>query len=374
MSHDRIGRGRRHRTCQGTFGVSPRIMWPGLPMTRHPILLLALVAIAGCRPERGVALEECVPGETLIVACAEGCGLGSCSGDPVLRVCDGALGTSACRASMDRSEYLEVDDTSCGGLCPRVRVTCPASGSVAITTRGYANPRCDLDTDHLGIRPPGGRAAETISCTPGAPTEIGCALGCGLGECNGNVAIRVCDGTTPIDGCVAGSPLIIDENSSSANGCDDDCPQLVVTCPASGSLTVVPRQTGGTAADFLCDWTARPAPHRSDATEVCSPGSRLIVGCAAACGIGSCAGDGSIRVCDGNTTPDACRALTSGATGIVGENARAFCSGDAPYGDCPQTEAVCPSSGAITVVSYPQYEEDEGFGCDWAVRAAGLGE
>jgi hypothetical protein len=174
-------------------------------MPRLVPLLLALSALAGCRNGGvGTAIEECVPGETVIVGCAASCGIGRCEGDPVLRICDGALGVDGCREAAD-GMFVDTDD-SCSSLCPRARVVCPASGSIAVLTRAVFSGRyvCEWEAEHRGILPPGGRAGETIACTAGAPVEVGCSLACGVGECDGNASI---DGRDPGDELVVGLRL-----------------------------------------------------------------------------------------------------------------------------------------------------------------------
>jgi hypothetical protein len=336
-------------------------------MTRlHPWLLAGLALAAGCRRGgRGDAVESCVPGETLVVACAAGCGLGSCIGDPVLRVCDGTLGTEGCRSETDSTMFVSVDDTACGGLCPRLRVTCPPSGTVAVTHRplGSGDYECNWEVDARGILPPGGRAAETVACTAGAPYVVGCSLACGLGECEGSPSLRICDGTASVDACrMPATPQLRFESTT---GCPGGCPYRVVQCPASGSMTVVPDTTGGA----LCEWDIRQVPSRPPATETCSPGQRLVVGCAQDCGNGSCEGEVAIRVCDGNVMPAACDALTG--SGWLEEGRMTTC---ASSGNCAEAVVTCPGSGAITVVPRSYWSDDQPFACDWAVRPAGVGE
>lgn len=326
-------------------------------------LALSLLLTTSCRGGgTQAALEECVPGETVIIGCAPNCGMGRCEGDPVIRICDGAIGLDGCREAA-MGMFVEVDD-SCRSLCPRTRVTCPSSGSIAVLTRGLGSDRylCEWEAEHRGILPPGGRGPETISCAAGTPIEVGCSLDCGLGECEGRVSLRVCDGTVPAPDCTTSTTL-----SGSSSGCDSSsCPQNVVTCPPSGSLTVVPRNNSS-GSEFWCEWAAMPVPDRAAATEVCSPGQRYFVGCAAGCAMGSCEGDGMIRVCDGNVMPAACRAITD-STMTLGQTGSSSCDGG-----CPRLMVTCPASGAITVVPFPS-SEDGGFGCDWTMRPAGLGE
>lgn len=104
------------RPCTGTFsGPSRECSWlPGRTFT-------------------------CTPGRTVTVGCNSTAGtgtlctstIGSCSGDPVLRVCPG---TSPCSAS---SALSSADDTC--GTCPVVSVTCPSSGSVYVLAGSYSD-------------------------------------------------------------------------------------------------------------------------------------------------------------------------------------------------------------------------------------------
>jgi hypothetical protein len=96
---------------------------------------------SGSRRDCGFRVERivsCRRGDPQIVGC--GCdGLGGCSGDPVIRICEG---TSACRvdAAIDN-----VDDTC--GLCPRVDFECPPSGQYTILSApfGSSSYRCDVE-------------------------------------------------------------------------------------------------------------------------------------------------------------------------------------------------------------------------------------
>ena len=74
----------------------------------------------------------CRPGATIRIGCAAGCGLGSCSGDSIMRVCD----TAPCLASQ---ALAFDDDSSCGGLCPFIDgVTCPGSGELFVLTGPFS--------------------------------------------------------------------------------------------------------------------------------------------------------------------------------------------------------------------------------------------
>lgn len=341
------------------------------------VALAALALAAGCRQRSdGPGTIRCVPGATVEVGCAAGCGIGSCEGDPTLRLCDGMLSTGACESATDTTTFAQVDDTSCGGLCPFARVTCPASGAITVVpgSAGSSRATCNWAANDLGVLPPGGRGPEIIACTPGAAVRVGCSDMCGIGHCSSSTArIRICDGTVTTSACMAGPTgnwvLDVTDASVSGSGCDFHCPEAVVTCPASGTLTVAPSARSSSSTDFWCQWEAMEPPHRGDDTVACTPGARLVVGCAAGCNVGSCAGNGGIRVCDGGLSVGDCEVATTHLGDAYG---RSSCDAN-----CPETIVTCPASGALTVLSRSVFgtpDPTEGFACDWAVRAAGLGE
>jgi hypothetical protein len=78
----------------------------------------------------------CTPGAKFRAGCAAGCGLGTCTGDPILRVCDAADPDGNCTAV---ENIADDDDSSCGGQCPHIfNADCPAGGSVDVFTAPYA--------------------------------------------------------------------------------------------------------------------------------------------------------------------------------------------------------------------------------------------
>lgn len=91
-------------------------------------------SLAACGRGRDPGTVSCTPGERLLVGCAAACGVGACSGDPVLRVCDGDVDARACA---DAIAILGEGDDACDSLCPSARVTCPASGHVTVVHRAY---------------------------------------------------------------------------------------------------------------------------------------------------------------------------------------------------------------------------------------------
>lgn len=347
-------------------------------MLRSVVITFAvLVLVAGCRQhEGGPATIRCMPGETVEIGCAAGCGLGSCSGDPTLRLCDGTLSTGACGDATDTTTFAQVDDTSCGGLCPFSRVTCPASGAITVVPGGSSRATCAWMANDLGVLPPGGRGAAIITCRPGVPMRVGCSDMCGIGHCAaGSARVRICDGVVTTSDCQTGASghWVLDVTDAQVNGshCDYRCPEAVVYCPTSGMLTVSPSAIGS-AAEYWCQWEAVEAPHRADGTVPCTPGTRVAVGCAAGCHVGSCLGEGGIRVCDGGLTPADCDASTS-TSALAQVYGHASC--DAA---CPEAVVVCPASGALTVIARAAFgtasDPELGFGCNWDVRPAGLGE
>lgn len=110
------------------------------------ICALALAtALAGCAKShtrgdeggvpRGGGPATCTPGAAVSIGCAAGCGIGSCTGDPVLAVCEGSVPLASCLDGP--SSIAQVDDTSCGGLCPEVSIRCPSSGRIVVAHRAY---------------------------------------------------------------------------------------------------------------------------------------------------------------------------------------------------------------------------------------------
>lgn len=84
----------------------------------------------------------CTPGASVTVGCSAACGLGSCSGDTVLRVCD----TSHDPTCTARQALATNDDSGCpttsgrcrrGDCCSQVTFTCPASGTYAAFWGAY---------------------------------------------------------------------------------------------------------------------------------------------------------------------------------------------------------------------------------------------
>jgi hypothetical protein len=84
----------------------------------------------------------CTPGSSVTLGCSAGCGLGTCTGDTVLRVCDGSHDPTC----TSRWVLAQNDDSTCpgsarcgtmGDCCSEVTFTCPASGTYAAFWGGY---------------------------------------------------------------------------------------------------------------------------------------------------------------------------------------------------------------------------------------------
>jgi hypothetical protein len=166
--------------------------------------------------------------------------------------------------------------------------------------------------------------------------------------------------------------LDVTDSNINGSGCDSRCPEAVVPCPASGLITVAPSAISSSASStFFCQWDAVEAAHREDGTVSCTPGTRIAVGCAAGCHVGACLGEGGIRVCDGGLTTAQCDA--SSGTNLAQVYGRSSCDDQ-----CPEAVLACPPSGAITVISRAAFgsasDPEQGFGCNWDVRPAGIGE
>jgi hypothetical protein len=82
---------------------------------------------------KAAGIGQCEPG--MSVALGDGaCGLGSASGDTMLRVC---AGLSPCE--FGAAELLATNDDACGGLSPRVEFVCPPSGQFAVMVAPYSS-------------------------------------------------------------------------------------------------------------------------------------------------------------------------------------------------------------------------------------------
>lgn len=98
-------------------------------------------SMSGSRRDCDFRVERVVTCRTGVMQ-AVGCGcegLGSCSGDPVLRICEGS---GACLVS----EAIDNVDDRCG-LCPSVDFECPPSGLYTILSApfGSSSYRCDVE-------------------------------------------------------------------------------------------------------------------------------------------------------------------------------------------------------------------------------------
>jgi len=84
---------------------------------------------------------SCTPGRNLTVGCNSTTGtgtlctstIGSCTGDPIIRVCSGSAPCS------NAAELTSADDTC--GTCPVATVVCPPSGSIYVMTGNFSTTR-----------------------------------------------------------------------------------------------------------------------------------------------------------------------------------------------------------------------------------------
>jgi hypothetical protein len=201
----------------------------------------------------GSPASQCVPGEPTHVGCP------TCTGNPILRVCDASSG--ACIAG---SELRAVETA---GVCPIASFLCPQSGRHT-TLMGEFSP-CQLSPCGPGILPPQSSTCElealaldplqacsetsmgnglssecgwalslTGECSPAATVDLSCAPD----SCVGDEMMRVCDGATA---CAHG--LMLGEGDDTSNPFSL-CPTVGFTCPESGTYTVLVAAYGSVVA------------------------------------------------------------------------------------------------------------------------------
>lgn len=112
--------------------------------------------VSGCRRHKPDGTEMCTPGAVYAVACDD-MGVGRCSGDPVIRVCDGVSSPESCADGS--GVVLAEDDDSGEGVCPHATVACPASGAFTVTSRPFGSSGFSCD---WRVQPAGGSGPPPI--------------------------------------------------------------------------------------------------------------------------------------------------------------------------------------------------------------------
>lgn len=191
----------------------------------------------------------CTPGEPIAAGCAQGggCDLGSCTGDAVMRLCDGE------NAGCTSAQALGISDDACGGNCPLVNFVCPDSGEYTVLTGGNRpngtytcevstqlghvrpNPTADCVQNSRGVdRNCGWQDVGSFVCEAGEPVALGCSAGdgCELGSCEGDTVLRVCDGHG--NHCLSSERAATNDDS-----CNSLCSYIRLQCPDSGVFTVL---------------------------------------------------------------------------------------------------------------------------------------
>lgn len=111
---------------------------PSIPVARAALAITLTLTMSlpmsACGRGRNPGTADCTPGEAILVGCSSACEVGSCSGDPVLRVCEGSIDVRGCAEAFG---ILSESDDSCGTLCPAARLTCPASGRITVVHRAF---------------------------------------------------------------------------------------------------------------------------------------------------------------------------------------------------------------------------------------------
>ena len=96
------------------------------------------------------ATFSCTPGEIGRVGCSSACGLGTCTGNPMLRVCDADRPDGNCThpTAVDPFEPGGGESNDFAGPCPcDLSVTCPPSGSIQVFTAPFRDGEpytCDV--------------------------------------------------------------------------------------------------------------------------------------------------------------------------------------------------------------------------------------
>jgi hypothetical protein len=102
------------------------------------------------------AVRTCTPGSMVTVGCSETCGLGSCTGDSMIRVYEGNRTTTG-TITPDLAPLASNDDSGCprdgggGDLCSRTNFTCPASGQYTVLTAPYRSN--EMTTCNIAVSP-----------------------------------------------------------------------------------------------------------------------------------------------------------------------------------------------------------------------------
>jgi hypothetical protein len=86
----------------------------------------------------GLPASSCTPGSEVEVGCGSACGLGTCEGDPIMRVCPG---DTPC----DSRDALAFTDDGCDdeSYCPMTAFTCPDGGRYNVLLAPYATGDTD---------------------------------------------------------------------------------------------------------------------------------------------------------------------------------------------------------------------------------------
>lgn len=121
-----------------------------------PFTMSAMALVVGCSNGtgtngRGAERISCTSGMNVTVACGAS-GLGSCTGDPILTVCDGARTAPLdCERGTDAAIDSN-DDFAPPDRCPSVTVVCPTSGMLSVKPTAFAGiPTCNWEFRESGI-------------------------------------------------------------------------------------------------------------------------------------------------------------------------------------------------------------------------------
>lgn len=136
-------------TLEGAALVDVRVVQGGLVAQRQVTVTGTTSSLSPCASQQSglprscgwtsIGVGTCTPGSAMRLGAAAACGLGSCSGDAMLRVC---AGTTPCEhgplvSGSAAAGMLGENDNACGTGCPEVSFTCPESGTYNVMTGAF---------------------------------------------------------------------------------------------------------------------------------------------------------------------------------------------------------------------------------------------
>lgn len=124
---------------------------PGRMRILLSLSVLLGLSVLGTGCNRSSGYELCTPGDTILIGCTANVGA-RCTGDPTLAVCEDSVAPESCESSTPTPPRLGyVDDVD--GLCPELRVVCPASGRVSVNPEPFGGRSYTCGWDSRSVTP-----------------------------------------------------------------------------------------------------------------------------------------------------------------------------------------------------------------------------